>query len=77
MTRFWRGRVEGTRDLRTNSQRLLSFEAIYEDECFLFGTEIFRRNTKDGDLKPATGFFFRIGFKTLGEITPGYRIGGS
>jgi LPS-assembly protein len=77
LTRFWRSRIEGTRDLRSNSQRLLSFEAIYEDECFLFGTEIFQRNTRDGDLKPTTGFFFRIGFKTLGEITPGYRIGGS
>ena len=45
--------------------------AIYEDECLLFSAEVARDQFKDGDFKPQTIVFFRVGFKTLGGVSAG------
>ena len=40
----------------------------YEDECFLFTTELARSFTEDRDVRPTTSLMFRLTFKTLGRV---------
>ncbi|MGE5538924.1 MAG: LPS-assembly protein LptD [Gemmatimonas sp.] len=49
--------------------------AIYHDECLTFTTTVFRRYTSDRDLTPATGVFFSLMFKYLGDFESGQRPG--
>lgn len=76
-TRFWRTRAFGITDIRSESQREIGLRAIYEDECFLFSAEFSRENFKDKDVEPTNVVFFRVGFKTLGDIGAGVNPGGS
>jgi LPS-assembly protein len=75
-TRLWRSRVFGITDIRSESQREIGVRAIYEDECLFFSAEFVRENFKDKDVEPTNVVFFRIGFKTLGDIGAGLNPGG-
>ena len=75
-TIFWRSRVFGITDLKADSQRELGLRLIYEDECFFFSTEFARENFDDKDLEPSNVVFFRLGFKTLGDVGAGFKPGG-
>jgi LPS-assembly protein len=58
------------RDLSASDDqtRGLSFRIAYQDECFVFATDLSRRNTVNGTLRPDTTLLFRLYFKYLGEI---------
>jgi LPS-assembly protein len=71
LSRYWRSRVFGTRDIDSDSWRFLGLRVIYEDECFFFSTEFKQRNIDDRRVEPSNSIFFRLGFKTLGSIGAG------
>jgi LPS-assembly protein len=75
LTRFWRSRVFGITDLDAESQREIGLRLIYEDECLFFSSELARQNFKDKDVEPSTVVFFRVGFKTLGDVGAGFKPG--
>jgi LPS-assembly protein len=76
LTRLWRGRVFGITDVKSESQREIGLRLIYEDECLFFSTEIARQNFKDKNVEPRNVVFFRVGFKTLGELAGGFKPSG-
>ncbi|MFM7347125.1 MAG: LPS-assembly protein LptD [Tagaea sp.] len=41
---------------------------IYEDDCFLWGLDLTRRNIGRADIPPDTALLFRFGFRNLGEL---------
>jgi len=62
--------IAGTvrRDMYLHEVDYYGATLTYEDECFVFSTNYFRRNTSlDGD-NGATIFYFQIGLKTLGSF---------
>lgn len=68
LTRYWRGRIFGLRDLTEEQTQLtMGVGFTYEDECFLFDGSWTRERFRDRDLEPDNAFFIRIGLKTLGE----------
>lgn len=68
LTRYWRGRVFGLRDLTEDqTQLIIGVGFTYEDECFLFDGSWTRERFRDRDLEPDNAFFIRVGLKTLGE----------
>jgi LPS-assembly protein len=71
LSRYWRASLSGVRDLATNDMRKLGFNLVYEDECFVFSSEIARTFFEDRDLEPTDTIMFRVMFKTLGEVTSG------
>jgi LPS-assembly protein len=73
LTRLWRSRVFGITDVKSESQREIGLRLIYEDECLFFSTELARENFKDRDVEPSNVVFFRVGFKTLGELGGGFK----
>ncbi|MBI1245686.1 MAG: LPS assembly protein LptD [Alphaproteobacteria bacterium] len=42
---------------------------IYEDDCFVAGADLTRRNIGRADLPPDTAILFRIGFRNLGDFS--------
>lgn len=73
LTRYWRARVFGLRDLAEDGgQLVLGAGLTYEDECFLFGATWTRERFDDRDLRPSDTFFFRIALKTLGDVGAGF-----
>lgn len=73
LSRHWSTRLNGTRDIKTDTQRTIGVEATYEDECFLFSAGYIRRNYDDSDLNAQNVFLFRIFLKTLGDFKTGYK----
>jgi LPS-assembly protein len=68
LTRYWRGRVFGLRDLADEQNQLIfGIGFTYEDECFLFDGSWTRERFRDRDLEPDNAFLIRVGLKTLGE----------
>lgn len=68
LTRYWRGRIFGLRDLADEQTQLIfGVGFTYEDECFLFDGSWTRERFQDRDLEPGNAFLIRIGLKTLGE----------
>jgi LPS-assembly protein len=68
LTRFWRGRVFGLRDLAEEQTQLtFGIGFTYEDECFLLDGSWTRERFRDRDLEPDNAFLVRVGLKTLGE----------
>jgi LPS-assembly protein len=59
------------RDLATNQMVAVGGDAIYEDECFIFDTRLFRRYTSINGDHGSTTILFLITFKTIGQF--GYR----
>ncbi len=77
LSRHWRSSVFGTRDLTGGgAQRDLGVRLVYEDECLFFAAEYVRRDIQVDDVKPGNAVFFRIGLKTLGEVSTGFKFGG-
>jgi len=71
LTRMWRARIRGIRDLEANSQRSIGLTLSYEDECLLFSVGYRRRNFDDRDLEASDAIFFRVTFKTIGGFGAG------
>jgi hypothetical protein len=42
---------------------------IYDDDCFLWGVDLQRRNIGRAEIPPDTAILFRFGFRNLGELT--------
>lgn len=77
-SRYWRNETFGTQDLSGGSTtRELGSRLIYEDECLLFEVEYSRSDIEDDDIDSSDSIFFRIGLKTLGDISTGFTRGGS
>jgi len=76
LSRFWSGAVFGTTDIESESQREAGLRVVYEDECFILSSQVSRQNFKDKDVEPSTVVFFRVGFKTLGDVGVGKNVGG-
>ena len=71
LTKHWRAKASGLRDLVDDEMRNFSMSLIYEDECFTFDTSASRTFYEDRDLKPTDSIVFTITFKTLGEAHTG------
>jgi LPS-assembly protein len=41
---------------------------VYEDDCFLWGIDVSRRNIGRAEIPPDTAILFRFGFRNLGEL---------
>jgi len=77
LTRFWRARIEGVRNLTGGgSQRELGVGLTYEDECFLMTVGYRRNDFEDRDVEPSNTVFVRLGFKTLGAVGGSRGLGG-
>lgn len=76
LTRYWRSRIFGTTDIRSESQREIGLRLVYEDECFVFSGEFARQDFRDKDVEPSNVVFFRVGLKTLGDFGSGFKPGG-
>jgi len=75
LTNTWSSRFSGVRDLtQTGGQRALNLGLIYEDECFIFDSNLSRTFFSDRDLHPNDSIMFRLVFKTLGEVTSGVSV---
>ena len=73
LSRYWRTRIFGTRDLRDGTNRILGVGLTYEDECLEFGIEYSHRDFNDDDIDESDAVFFRIAFKTLGQVETGFK----
>lgn len=59
------------RDVATNQMVEAGGDAIYEDECFIFDSRLYRRYTSINGDNGATTILFLLTFKTIGQF--GYR----
>ena len=59
------------RDLATNQMVEAGADAIYEDECFIFDTRLYRQYTSINGYTGGTTILFMMTFKTIGQF--GYR----
>lgn len=73
LSRYWRTRIFGKRDLRNGTNRILGVGLTYEDECLEFGIEYSHRDFNDRDIEESDAVFFRIAFKTLGKVETGFK----
>ena len=72
LSRFWRGTLSSLTDLDNDGGlRSIRMNLTYEDECLQFSTDISRTFFEDRDLTPTDAIFFRVLFKTLGEVKSG------
>ena len=72
LTRYWRGTLSSLTDLEDDGGlRSIRMNLTYENECFQFSSDISRTFFEDRDLKPTDAIFFRVLFKTLGEVKSG------
>ena len=72
LTRYWRSRVFGVRDLTAGEMRTLGLNLTFENECCTFSTTATRTFFEDRDLEPTDAIVFRVLFKTLGELQTGF-----
>jgi LPS-assembly protein len=74
LDRLWRAsfssryNLEGDGDLRS-----VGLDFTYECGCFIFNISLKRQFYEDRDLQPSDSIFFRLTFKTLGEVQTGIR----
>ncbi len=66
--RYWRSQADIIYDGQDHEARSYGLDLIYEDECLIFSTSFDRTFYQDRDIEPTDAVFFRIGFKTLGEV---------
>jgi LPS-assembly protein len=64
----WKLRTWARRDVRTNQMVGLGLGAGYEDECFIFDVNFFRRYTSINGDHGASTVLFQITFKTVGQF---------
>ncbi len=74
LNKTWSSSMVATRDLEENDFRAISLDLTYEDECFLFSTNLKRTFFENQELHPENSIVFRILFKTLGEVSPGVKV---
>jgi len=78
LSRLWRTAFSSRYDLEGNGDlRSVGLNFTYECECFTFDISIQRQFYEDRDLKPDDSIFFRLTFKTLGEVQTGISKSGS
>ncbi|WP_181905130.1 LPS-assembly protein LptD [Aestuariispira insulae] len=68
----WSGRLFGKRNLQDNTDGgsiNSGFGIKYEDECFIFDSSFTRSFVHQTDVNANDTLFFRLTFKTLGEVT--------
>lgn len=68
---WWTWRAFYKRDLDLDESRNAGVSLIYEDECFIFEGRWDRDFTASTDVDSGDTLFFRLTFKTLGEIESG------
>ncbi len=68
LNRFWRAGFNSIADLNAREMRKIGLNLTYESECMVFSTTAQRTFFEDRDLKPSDSIFFRISFKTLGDV---------
>ncbi len=73
LTRYWRSRVFGVRDLTADEMRTLGLTLTFENECCTLSTTARRTFFQDRDLEPTDAIVFRVLFKTLGELQTGVK----
>jgi LPS-assembly protein len=64
----WRLKVNGRQDLQTHKAVSAGAEVIYEDECFIFDLNLYRRYTSINNDSGATTVLFQITLKTVGQF---------
>jgi len=67
----WRTSLYGQRDLNRERWIKTGVSVIYEDECFVFEGKYDRDYNSTADVDANNTFFFRLTFKTLGEVATG------
>jgi LPS-assembly protein len=78
LDRLWRAAFSSRYDLEGDGDwRSVGLNLTYECECFTFDISLQRQFYEDRDLKPSDSIFFRLTFKTLGEVHTGIRNSGS
>lgn len=78
LDRLWRASFSSRYDLQGDGDlRSVGLNFTYECECFIFNISLQRHFYEDRDLKPSDSIFFRLTFKTLGEIQTGISQSGS
>lgn len=60
--------ISGQRDVRLNKMDAISATAAYEDECFIFNVNLYRRYTSLNNDNGATTVLFQITLKTVGAF---------
>jgi len=68
---WWTFRTSYKRDLDADESRTAGAALVYEDECFILESRWSRDFTASTDVSSGDTFFFRVTFKTLGEIESG------
>ena len=74
VTDTWRSSLSASKDLAEGDTRSMNLNLTYEDECFLFSTNVNRTFFQNQDLQPENSMVFRLLFKTLGEVSPGFKV---
>ena len=78
LDRLWRTAFSTRYDLEGDGDlRSVGLNFTYECECFIFDISLQRQFYQDRDLKPNDSIFFRLTFKTLGEVRTGISQSGS
>jgi LPS-assembly protein len=78
LDRLWRTAFSTRYDLEGDGDlRSVGLNFTYECECFIFDISLQRQFYQDRDLKPSDSIFFRLTFKTLGEVRTGISQSGS
>ena len=78
LDRLWRTAFSTRYDLEGDGDlRSVGLNFTYECECFVFDISLQRQFYQDRDLKPSDSIFFRLTFKTLGEVRTGISQSGS
>ncbi|MHC8509806.1 MAG: LPS-assembly protein LptD [Rhodospirillales bacterium] len=68
LSRNWSANTSYVRDQAAGKTRSIGLNLTYEDECLIFRAEALRQFYYDRELEPENSLFFRITFKTLGEV---------
>lgn len=68
INRYWRSGGSFVYNVEADETQSMGFDLIYEDECLVFTTSLSRSFFVDRDIEPTDSIFFRVNFKTLGEL---------
>ncbi|MBL6927932.1 MAG: LPS-assembly protein LptD [Rhodospirillales bacterium] len=69
LSRNWRSGGNFVYDVEESDIRSYGLNFTYEDECLVFNTTWGRTFYRDRDIEPTDTVFFRVNFKTLGEVS--------
>ena len=63
-----RGRISQALNSGESGILVAGATLIYEDDCFVWGVDLTRRNIGRDEIPPDTSIVFRLSFRNLGEI---------